>query len=309
MKRILITGSNGLVGQTLLHHLLGRSGIEIMATSAHENRYPGLALDQFSQTDLQVPGQTAALILDFKPDAVIHAAAMTQADPCELNPDLCDRINIEGTREVARASEKVGSYFVFLSTDYVFDGLQGPYREEDEPNPVSSYGWSKLRGEYLTRRLATPWTIIRTILVYGVVPALNRSNLVLWVRNSLSNGISIRVVNDQFRMPTLADDLAEGIITVILKEKTGIYHLSGPEMLCVSDIAYKCADFFSLDRSLICPVSSLTLNQPGKRPPSTGFVLDKAARELDYAPKNLEEGLSVVQNLLVSFDQPERSVC
>ncbi len=298
MKRILITGSNGLVGQTLIKRLLAEPDMEVYATSLHENYIPGFPGDRFFSADLAIAGQAAGVIDTIKPDVVVHAAALTQVDPCELDPDLCDRINIEGTREVARASEKIGAHYIYISTDFVFDGLKGPYSEEDTPNPVSTYGWSKLQGEFITLGLRTPRTVVRTILVYGVAPAMNRSNLVLWVRKSLTEGVPIRVVTDQFRMPTLADDLAEGIVKIIQRERTGIYHLSGPEMTSVYDFALQTARFFSLDESLISPITSGTLSQPGRRPVSTGFVLDKAIEELDYAPKNIDQGLLVARNLL-----------
>jgi dTDP-4-dehydrorhamnose reductase len=232
---------------------------------------------------------------------VIHCAALTQVDPCELNPELCDRVNIGGTRIVAKAAEEAGARFIYLSTDFVFDGLNGPYGENDHPNPVSAYGWSKLQGEYITSSLKVPWVIVRTILVYGITPAMNRGNLVTWVRDSLINNKPIRVVDDQFRMPTLVDDLAVGIIRIIERNKTGIYHLSGPEMTSVLDFALQTSRFFKLDESLISPIHSESLNQPGRRPVSTGFVLDKAIAELDYSPRNLDQGLSVVRNLLVDY--------
>jgi dTDP-4-dehydrorhamnose reductase len=226
---------------------------------------------------------------------------MTQVDPCELNPDLCDLVNIVGVRLVGKASEQIGAKFIYVSTDFVFDGLKGPYSEDDQPNPVSTYGWSKLQGEYITRSLKVPWVIVRTILVYGVTLSMNRSNLVTWVRDSLSQQKPIRVVNDQFRMPTLVDDLADGIISIIDRNKVGIYHLSGPEMISIYDFALKIAKIFELDDSLITPILSESLSQPGKRPVSTGFVLDLAVDELDYSPRNIQEGLLMVQNLIGEF--------
>jgi len=300
-KRILITGSNGLIGQTLIQRLLSEPEVEIYGTSQSDNHLRGLGPEYFFKADLAVPGQISQVIGEIRPDAVVHCGAMTQVDPCEADPDLCDRVNIEGTREAAKATEKIGGHFIYVSTDFVFDGEKGPYSEDDTPSPVSTYGWSKLQGEFITLSLRFPATIIRTILVYGVAPAMNRSNLVLWVRKSLMENQPIRVVDDQFRMPTLANDLDEAIARIISGKKRGIFHLSGPEMVSVYDFALKTARFFSLDESLISPVSSRTLNQPGQRPRSTGFVLDKAISELDYSPKNLDEGLAVVQNLLANF--------
>ena len=301
MIKILLTGANGLVGQTLAHKIQSLSGFELLATSASECKVKGVTSVQFSQMDITSPDQVKTIFDRFKPDLVIHSAAMTQVDPCELDPDLCDKVNIDGTRLVAKAAEESGARFIYLSTDFIFDGLNGPYSEDDQPNPVNAYGWSKLQGEFITRSLKVPWMIVRTILVYGITPSMSRFNLVTWVRDSLINHKPIRVVDDQFRMPTLVDDLAEGIIRIIDRNKIGIYHLSGPELTSVLDFALQTARFFNLDESLISPVHSISLNQPGRRPVSTGFVLDKAIEELDYLPRNLDQGLTLVRNLLTDY--------
>lgn len=301
MLKILITGANGLVGQSLVHRIQLSSGLDLLATSASECKIGGIDPLKFSRMDITSPEQVNAVFKDYHPDVVVHCAALTQVDKCEQDPDLCDLVNIDGTRLVARAAEEIGAKFIFLSTDFVFDGLNGPYSEEDQPNPVSTYGWSKLQGEFITQSLKVPWVIIRTILVYGITPAMNRSNLVTWVRDSLIAGKPIRVVDDQFRMPTLVDDLADAIVRIVERNKTGFYHLSGPEMISVHDFAVKIARFFNLNGNLITPVQSESLNQPGRRPVSTGFVLDKATEELDYSPGNIDEGLAVVRNLLADY--------
>lgn len=301
MLKILITGANGLVGQTIVHFIQSMPGYEFLATSASSCKIKNLNPNCFTELDISSADHVNAVFERYCPHVVIHCAAMTQVDPCEVDPDLCDKINIDGTRFVAKAAEKCGARFIFLSTDFVFDGLQGPYSEDDPPIPVSVYGWSKLQGEYITRSLKVPWVIVRTILVYGITPSMNRSNLVTWVRDSLNSNKPIRVVNDQFRMPTLVDDLVGGIFKIIERNKTGIYHLSGPKMISVHDFAIKTAQVFELDLSLISPIKSEVLNQPGRRPVSTGFILDKAIDDLDYSPHNLDDGLQVVRNLLAEY--------
>ena len=311
MVKVLITGANGLVGQTLVRKFLIMPEFEFLATSASECKVKGLNPDRFLQMDITNREAVVTVFDLFKPEVVIHCAAMTQVDPCEQNPELCDQVNITGVKIVAKAAEQAGAKFICLSTDFVFDGLKGPYSEDDQPNPVSVYGWSKLQGEFITHSLRVPWVIVRTILVYGVTQSMNRSNLVTWVRDSLSQHKPIRVVNDQFRMPTLVDDLADGIISIIERNKVGIYHLSGPEMISIYDFALKIAKIFRLDDSLITPILSESLNQAGKRPVSTGFVLDKAMDELDFLPRNIDEGLVLVQNLIheLSADPGVRPNC
>jgi dTDP-4-dehydrorhamnose reductase len=298
VSKILITGSNGLLGQNLVMMLLELPGFDVIATSRSANVIPIKSGYKFMQLDITDPDSVEEVFKFANPDIVIHCAAMTQVDPCELNPEVANQINIEGTRNVANVCEKIGAKFIYISTDFVFNGLGGPYSEEDPPDPVSHYGITKLEGEKITQNLAVPWAIVRTILVYGVTPAMSRSNLVLWVKKELEAGNQIRVVNDQFRMPTLVDDLAEGIIEIAKSGSTGIFHLSGKEFDSVSNLAIKVAKHFKLDASLIHPIASEELNQPGKRPPSTGFNLKKAQKVLGFEPKSFEKGLFVVQNLL-----------
>ncbi|MCK5821498.1 MAG: SDR family oxidoreductase [Bacteroidales bacterium] len=298
MKKILISGSNGLLGQNLLDQLIPRHDCQILAISKSPDLYPCQSGYSFKQIDLSQRQNVLDIPEYFCPDIVIHGAAMTQVDPCELNPDLCTKVNVEGTRNMADLSASCGAKFIYISTDFVFDGEGGPYKEDDILNPVSHYGWSKLEGEKITQSINVPWAIVRTILVYGLTPAMSRSNLVLWVKESLEKKQAIRVVEDQFRMPTLVNDLVWGVIRIMDLEKQGIYHLSGSDYRSILELAIEIAQFFDLDTSLISPIHSSELNQPGKRPPNTGFILDKARTELGYQPKNFNQGLTVVQNLL-----------
>jgi len=298
IKKVLITGSNGLLGQNLIKILRGNPDYQLFALSRSPNVYPDQDGYTFIQLDLTEEAAVNKLAKDILPDVIVHAAAMTQVDPCELNPADCESINVDATRNIAKLAGRCGSHLVYISTDFVFSGENGPYREEDQVDPVSIYGESKLAGERITMKLSVPWSIVRTILVYGVTPAMSRSNLVLWVKNSLEAGKAIRVVNDQFRMPTLVDDLANGIGSIIKGQKEGIYHLSGDEYGSVYDFSLRIARFFSLDESLISPISSASLEQAGKRPPDTGFILDKAEKELNFKPTSFVNGLTVVQNLL-----------
>jgi dTDP-4-dehydrorhamnose reductase len=142
------------------------------------------------------------------------------------------------------------------------------------------------------------WAIARTIIVYGIVDNMSRSNIVLWAKDALSKGQKINVVDDQFRSPTLAEDLAEGCILIAEKGATGVYNLSGPNTFSILDLVYKVADYWKLDKSLVTPSKSNTLNQPAKRPPRTGFIIDKAKKELGYNPHSFEEGLKILDGQL-----------
>lgn len=291
--RVLVTGANGLLGQKLCELLDAEPGVELSATSRGASR---LSLRRGTFHSLDVTRQTEVdQVLDLvRPEVVIHTAAMTQVDQCETDRDACWLNNVTAVKWVGEAAERVGAYLIHLSTDFVFDGSHGPLDEMDEPNPISYYGESKLASERVVEELRTPWAIIRTVLVYGVTPGQSRSNIVLWVKKNLEEGKVIRVVNDQWRTPTLAEDLAVGCWLAAKKKATGLFHVSGSEMMTPYDIAVRTAEHFGLDKTLIHVTNSTEFKQPASRPPKTGFIIEKARRELGYEPRTFREGLALV---------------
>lgn len=289
-KRILITGSNGLVGQALIDVLIFNSQFEIIATSLNPNRHSGNNYS-FEILDITNSSQVHYIFELYKPDVVIHSAAISQIDYCEESKDVAWAVNVDGTRNIAEASAKINAKIIYLSSDFVFDGVKGMYHEEDKPKPVSFYGNTKLESEKIIQNYTGKWAIVRTVLVYGMNYKINRSNILTWVVDSLKGGKSIQVVNDQFRTPTLDKDLAEGICKIVEKNANGIFHISGSEYLSVYEFALIVAEVFHLDSSAISPISSLSLSQVGKRPAKTGFDISKAIRELEYSPSGIKEGL------------------
>lgn len=293
--KILITGANGLLGQHLVQELLHQQ-FTVVATSKGPNRLPFEPSEQFIYRSLDI---TDELMLEKtmeeeKPDVVVHSAAMTQVDDCEKNPDLCEKINVYGTTQLLVDAEAHSKYIIYLSTDFVFDGMNGLYREDDDLRPVNFYGFTKMQAEAIMHTSEIPWAIVRTCLVYGNPLQGTRSNIVNWVRESLQEGKPIQVVSDQLRTPTYVGDLAKGIIEMIKRKSTGIFHLSGKEELTPYQIAMKTADYFSLDKSLITEVTADTFTQAAKRPPKTGFNISKAEKELGYKPRSFEEGLKAI---------------
>lgn len=303
MKKILVTGSNGLLGQKIIYRLLELKQYEIIAAARGTNRLSEQNGYTYHDLDITNEKQVHEIIDRYKPEVVIHPAAMTNVDACEKDKEGCYAANVLAVKYFTEALKKHKSasydpHFIHLSTDFVFDGTRGPYSETDEPNPLSYYAESKLESEHITEQAGIRWAIVRTIIIYGVTDGNQRSNIVLWVKNALSNGQQINVITDQHRSPTLAEDLAEGCIRIAEKGATGIYHLSGPETYSIWQLAEMAADFWGLDKSLMKPVTSAELNQPAKRPPVTGFVLDKAKQDLAYHPKTFLEGLKVVDEQL-----------
>lgn len=297
--RILITGSNGLLGQKLVAALRQDPDVRLIATSRGEDRTPRPLGDQYLSLDI-TDGMAVAAAFDLhRPEVVIHAAAMTNVDACELDPVACELQNVIATRYLVEAASRHRSHFIFLSTDFIFDGAHGPYRETDDPKPLSVYGHSKLEGERLVQEAGLArWAIARTIIVFGVAEGLSRTNVVLWAKGALEKGDPIRVVDDQWRMPTLAEDLADGCIRIARRRATGIYHLSGPDGMTILELVQRVGAYFGLSTSSVTPVHSDSLGQPAARPPRTGFVLDKARADLGYEPRSFEEGLGVIADQL-----------
>ncbi|WP_417591528.1 SDR family oxidoreductase [Owenweeksia hongkongensis] len=292
--KILITGSNGLLGQKLVRKLSKDSEVELIATARGENRLSNKEGYEYCSLDITDEKAVAETVAKYKPDSVIHTAAMTNVDACEADKEGCDKLNVDATQYIADACKANNAHLVHLSTDFIFDGEDGPYDEEAKPNPISYYGESKLKAEEIVLESEMEAAILRTVLVYGIAEDMSRSNIALWAKGALSKGQQINVVDDQFRSPTLAEDLADGCILAAKQKAKGIYNISGKDQLSVLEIVQQVADFWKLDKSLINPVSSTTLSQPAKRPPKTGFILDKAIRELGYKPHSFMEGLAVL---------------
>jgi dTDP-4-dehydrorhamnose reductase len=302
-RRILVTGSNGLLGQKIVYALKSREDTELIATSVGENRLISKAGYVYRNLDVTRAGEVMEVLSEYKPDSVIHTAAMTNVDACETEKESCLKLNVEAVRHLSEACAAHDIHLVHLSTDFVFDGKSGPYREEDIPNPLSFYGRSKLEAEKILQSSSIRWAILRTIIIYGIADNMSRSNVVLWAKGALEKGQQINVVDDQFRSPTLAEDLAEACISASLKQAQGVFHVSGREIMSIFDLVQKVAGFFGLDKSLIRPVKSADLKQPAMRPPYTGFIIDKAESELDFHPHSFSEGLGILGRQLKAIQK------
>lgn len=293
--KILVTGANGLLGQKLVAKLVDQPHHQLLATGRgvwRGENIPGL---RYQSLDIEDRQAVFDLLQKEQPNTIIHAAAMTQVDLCETEQEACQRANVDAVQHICDACQKLGIYLVHVSTDFIFDGEGGPYDEAAQPEPISVYGRSKWEGEKVVMQLEQPWCIIRTALVYGLTHRMSRSNIVLWAHQSLKEKKEIRVVDDQFRSPTLAEDLADACIAAAQRQPCGVFHISGPEIMSVYDMVQRIAAFFELSTETLSRTDSSSLNQRAKRPPSTGLVIAKARKELGYAPHKLEEGLAIVQ--------------
>lgn len=294
--KLLITGANGLLGQHMVTLLLQATDWQVIAVGKGPCRLPTQPSNRFRYQQLDITDGVAAtaFYVSERPDIVIHAAAQTQVDFCELHPVACWDANVTATRFLVEAAKVFQPFFIFVSTDFIFDGTSGPYTETDSPNPVSYYGSSKWAGEKETLQSGLDAAIVRTCLVYGTTHDGSRSNIVSWVKNSLNAEKPINVVNDQWRTPTLVNDLAMGILLVAQQRAKGIFHISGNEMMTPYDMAMATANFYGLDKTLITAVDADTFIQPAQRPPKTGFVITKAQTQLGYLPHSFAEGLAMM---------------
>ncbi|MHC8948079.1 SDR family oxidoreductase [Sphingobacterium hungaricum] len=299
--RILLTGSNGFLGQKLCDFIVEKTPHKLFCTSKSANRNPKKSGYQFQEIELTELDRLEKLILDFAPTHVIHTAALSSVEVCENNPALCQSVNVDSVDFLASICLSKDIHLTFLSTDFVFDGKNGPYAEEDERQPTNAYGASKLQAELILQNSSCRSAILRTILVYGVIDDKNRSNLVLWAKQKLTAQESINVVSDQYRMPTFVDDLAIACISAAEKNARGIFHISSENLYSVKEVVDQVADFWNLDKNLIHPISAKEIGQETNRPKITGFVLDKAKRELGYRPTSLIESFKLMDEQLKSL--------
>lgn len=291
--KILYTGANGLLGQKISSATSSYSEHAFLATARGENRTINLGTANYAAMDITNAKQVEEVVLQFRPDVIIHGAAMTHVDQCEQDKELAYKLNVVGTRNVANAARSINAHLVHISTDFIFDGTEGPYDENGTPNPVSYYGETKLEAEKIVQELDR-WSILRTVLVIGMAEDLSRSNIVLWAKGALEKGQAINVVDDQFRTPTLAEDLAQGALLAATQQAQGIFNISGPDFMSIYELVGKVADHFKLSMETVTRVDSSTLNQPAKRPPRTGFDISKAKRELGFKPHSFEQALEII---------------
>jgi len=300
--KILITGSNGLLGQKLLYKLRQDSSVHLIATSKGENRVSEKEGYTYFDLDITDNDAVAQLIISEKPQVVVNTAAMTNVDLCEDEKQACDSLNVDAVRYLADACEKNDAHLIQISTDFVFDGEDGPYKEEDKPNPLSYYGLSKLKSEQLLQAHSVKWTILRTIIVFGIGENLSKGNIVLWAKGALAKGDPLNIIDDQFRAPTLAEDLADICILAAKKKALGIFNASGKDIMSIYEIVERIAKHYGNSTENLNKISTATLKQKAGRPPKTGFILDKSINELGYNPHSFEECLTIIDEQLKTID-------
>jgi dTDP-4-dehydrorhamnose reductase len=282
-ERVLVTGGNGLLGTKMIELLLarGRQPISASLKPGPTNR----VLGDFPYLRLDITDATAVqdAIARVQPDAVIHTASFTAVDACETQREACWRTNVDGTAHLAAACREHGVRLVHVSTEYVFDGENGPYREEYPPRPLGYYGQSKLASEQAVRERCSDWAIGRTTVLFGHAPGV-RPSFVVWLVDRLSRGERVRVVDDQIGSPTLADNLAEMLLALLDSRSVGLYNTAGDSIVDRYSFAVLAASKFDLDPRPIDRISTSELGQPAPRPLKAGLVMEKFKREFPSVP-------------------------
>jgi dTDP-4-dehydrorhamnose reductase len=287
-KKVLITGANGLLGQQLVK--IFQKDYDTLALGLQpEPRLPGGNF-QYYQGDLTNRQQLRNLVHEFVPNFMINAAGFTDVDGSETQRELCWKVNVSGLENLVYAAQKVNARVIQVSTDYVFDGLAGPYDEEARPNPLGFYGRSKLAGENALISSKVNYAIARTMVLFGTGREI-RPNFVTWLITQLLSGKSVRIVDDQFGNPTLASELAVALRQLAESGRKDIYHISGSEVIDRYHFALKIAETFGLDSHLIRPAKTSDLKQAAPRPLRSGFDIAKAVRELGVAMSDAGGGL------------------
>ena len=291
-KRILVIGSNGMLGQRF-SELFGNSNkVELMCASAEENSF--LPNIQYKQLDITKKNSVRQIIIDFFPDIIINTAAFTNVDKSETEKETAWKINVGGVENIALYSWTIDAQLIHFSTDYIFDGKNGPYNEEDKPNPIGYYGRTKLASENSIHISGTRYSIIRTNVLYGS-SKYGRPDFVKWFVDLLKKGERVRIVTDQVGNPTYIDDLVNAVNNIIEFKKEGIFNIGGREMISRYNFALKIAKYFGLDEKLIVPILTKELNQPAARPLKSGLITIKAETEIGFKAHTIEEAFSLMK--------------
>jgi dTDP-4-dehydrorhamnose reductase len=293
--KLLITGASGLYGSKLAKLALD-SGIEVYSSDIQSLSIYG----NFVKLDITGKAQVNESFHNIKPDVVVHAATLTDVDKCEINKELAWKVNVEGTKNIVEASKNVGSFLIYISTDYVFSGEKGCYVESDSPEPINYYGLTKLEAETVVMQNLdeSDFFIGRPSVIYGSTPAAGKVNFALWLIETLRKGDHVKIITDQWNTPTLNTNLAEMTLEVIERRLNGVYHTCGSTRVSRFEFAKKIADVFDLDKSLIDKVTSAQFTLPAKRPMDSSLDTSLAQRNLNCKPLPLDKALEQLKEEL-----------
>ncbi len=287
--KIFITGGTGYIGRHL---------IELLKDTAHEITIVARTIDtslfpkNINCKTIDITDETTikTAILLAVPDVVIHSAAMSKPNECEIQRELCNLINVQATQHIISACKAISARLVLMSTDFVF-GHNGPYTETDRHCPVNYYGESKVLAEKLVVDSGLQYAIVRTVMVYGKKLPGQHNTFLHWVKDNLQQQKSIKIFTDQYRSVTYVNDLCKGIESIIHNGFQGIVHLCGETVFTPFELAQEVADYFDFDKNLILPVTKNTFPEAAERPENSVLQINKARLKLDYIVTPLHTAL------------------
>ncbi len=298
---LAVIGAAGLLGQKLA---------EKATAAGHEvSRFDLVAAPQVSagllrRLDISNRDEVKRTIEDLAPEWVFNAAAYTAVDASEANEERVRSVNVDGVSNLLAAAEGTGTRVLTLSTDYVFDGREGPYAEDASRNPLGIYGASKAEMEDVVSENGGPHLVVRTMVLYGAAPGV-RTNFGLWVLKKLQAGEEVRTVTDQLGNPTLASDLARVLIEMVEQGGSGLYNAAGSDRVSRYEFAVRLADTFGLDKGRIIPVTTGELGQDANRPLDSGFILDRLREDFGIEPLDLEKSLEIFKREAEEYGDSE----
>jgi len=290
---ILITGANGLLGQSITILFTRETDYNILLTSVENESFLDLKL-LYEQLDITDKNETKKFVSANNPDVIINCAAYTNVDECETERELCWKLNVDAVKNLIIASRICDSKIIHYSTDYIFDGKRGPYTEESIPNPVSFYGRSKLASENALIVSSIDFAIVRTMVLYGTGIGV-KPNFALWMISKLRNNETINVVDDQIGNATMVDDLAYGTLKLVERNKRSIFNIAGADIISRYDFAMIMCDVFKFNKKLINKIKTKDLSQPAPRPLNSGLITFKTETELGLKTMDSKEGLQLLK--------------
>lgn len=286
--KVLITGINGMLGHAVAFRLIDQA--ELFGVDQNDPSAIISGNIPCYRADVSDAASMKQIIQQIHPDYVVHCAAYTNVDKCEIEKELSWRVNVKSLEHLSYFSRIFHFHLIHFSTDYIFDGRNGPYQTDDRPNPINYYGKGKLASENVVISQAEAFTIIRTNVLFDYYPDI-KLNFISWLVKKLSTGESVNVVTDQWNNPCFARDLAEIVYRIMERGIQGIYHSGSEEYLSRYDLALMVARIGDFDPTLIRPVLTKDLNQLAPRPLKGGLRIEKTRKDLHFSPIPLEKAI------------------
>ena len=289
IKKILVTGSAGLIGTQIVKDLLDNHK---QVYSCYNKTKPELGI--ITHLDLTKKDDIVNTMNRIKPDVVIHLGAMTDVELCETETELAKKINTDATEILALESEKYNTFFVYMSTDYVFDGKVGMKKENDKTNPINFYGKSKLDGERVFKKITTPNVIVRTSTPFGIHS--KKISFPIWVKKNLELEKEISVVVDQYTSPSYVPNISKMIIEIMERKITGIIHLAGATKISRYDFAVQISKIINANKQFLKLIKMDQMDWKAQRPADSSLSVSKANKILKNKPEKIEDSLKLLFN-------------